>query len=61
MIDVHSPETRIHSIFETLHPAAIITDNEWLPLAKKLAGASVAEIDHISTKTLCSGRSTGIT
>ena len=34
VIDVHSPETRIHSILETLHPAAIITDNEWLPLAK---------------------------
>ena len=44
VIDVHSPETRIHSILETLHPAAIITDNEWLPLAKKLAGASFAEM-----------------
>ena len=32
VIDVQSPETRVHSILETLHPAAIITDNEWLPL-----------------------------
>lgn len=44
VIDVHSPEARIRSILETLHPAAIITDKEWLPLAQTLAGAAFAEL-----------------
>lgn len=44
VIDVHSPEARIRSILETLQPAAIITDREWLSLAQTLAGADFAEM-----------------
>ncbi len=44
VIDVHSPEARIRSILETLHPAAVITDRELLPLAQQLAGAAHAEL-----------------